>query len=786
MYLIVTEKETAAKRIAAILAENKVKKVRYPKLGVETYEFAYGGHERTVVMGLSGHVVGIDFPKEYNNWQKNSAKDLIDADIIVTTTNKKIVTALKVIGKDADLVTIATDYDREGELIGVEALSLIQSVNPKVKFNRALYSAITPKDITHAFENLTTVNFNLADAGHSREVIDLVWGASLTRYISLCAGRLGKLFLSVGRVQSPTLALIVEREKEREAFVPVDYWEIEATLETKKKESFVSEYHLNRIFEKEVAERIFKNVIVGGFAKVAAVEAKERKEKPPIPFNTTEFYVAANAIGISVNNAKRMYQTLYEAGYLSYPRTDSTIYPESLELRSLIEMFIGTEFEVYAKKLLKQKTLTPTQGKKEDPAHPPIHPVAPAKRSDMKEDEWKVYELVVRRFLATFAGEAEWHTLRVNIDINEAENKEEFKVNGSRLTDEGWRWYYPYNKPEDRLLPPLSEGDVLKVTHKEFYEKETQPPSRYGQGRLIRLMDDLGLGTKATRADIINKLISRYYIHGNPLQPTKMAYAVVDTLEQYTPTIVKPEMTKRLEEDMDKISEGKIKEGDVLAESREMLNIIFEDLEKNSEDIAKSLQSGLLEDKIVGKCQLCDSDLIIRKSKKGSRFIGCSGYPDCSYSLPLPRTGQVVVTDKMCDEHKMAKIKIITEGKRPWEFGCPACNFNDWERQKEEADKKGQTMIPFGEAVKKAQARAKAKSKSETPETLSDIKGLGEASLKKLNDAKVETIEDLAAANTEKLAKKTGISVKNLDKWKEAANAAKAAKATKEESDSNE
>ncbi|MDV0447546.1 DNA topoisomerase 1 [Methanosarcinaceae archaeon Ag5] len=769
MYLIVTEKETAAKRIAAILAENKVKKVRYPKLGVETYEFSYGGHERTVVMGLSGHVVGIDFPKEYNNWQKNSAKDLIDADIIVTTTNKKIVTALKVIGKDADLVTIATDYDREGELIGVEALSLIQSANPDVKFNRALYSAITPKDITHAFENLTTVNFNLADAGHSREVIDLVWGASLTRYISLCAGRLGKLFLSVGRVQSPTLALIVEREKEREAFVPVDYWEIEATLETKKKEPFVSEYHLNRIFEKEVAERIFKNVVVGGTAKVAAVEAKERKEKPPIPFNTTEFYVAANAVGISVNNAKRMYQTLYEAGYLSYPRTDSTIYPESLELRTLIEMFIGTEFEVYAKELLKQKELTPMQGKKEDPAHPPIHPVAPAKRSDMKEDEWKIYELVVRRFLATFAGEAEWHTLRVNIDINEGENKEEFKVNGSRLTNEGWRWYYPYNKPEDRLLPELAQGDQLKVANKEFFEKETQPPSRYGQGRLIRLMDDLGLGTKATRADIINKLTSRYYIHGNPLQPTKMAYAVVDTLEQYTPTIVKPDMTKQLEEDMDKISEGKIKESDVLAESREMLNKIFEDLEKNSEEIAKSLQSGLLEDKIVGQCQNCGCDLIIRKSKKGSRFIGCSGYPECSYSLPLPRTGQVVVTDKMCDEHNMAKIKIITEGKRPWEFGCPACNFRDWEKQKEDADKSGRTMIPFGEAVKKAQARAKAKSKSETPETLSDIKGLGEASLKKLNDAKIETLEDLAAANTEKLAKKTGISVKNIDKWKEAA-----------------
>lgn len=769
-HLIITEKETAAKRIAAILSENKVKKVRYPKLGIETYEFAYNDNE-TVVMGLSGHVVGIDFPKEYNNWQKNSARDLIDADIIPITTNKKIVTSLKVLGKKADLVTIATDYDREGELIGVEALTLVQSVNPDVKYNRALYSAITPKDIKNAFDNLTTVNFDLADAGHAREVIDLVWGAALTRYISLCAGRLGKLFLSVGRVQSPTLALIVEREKEREAFVAVPYWEIEATLETGAQESFIAEYHTNRIYEKEIAERVYSNVAVGKDARIKSVESKTRKEKPPIPFNTTEFYVAANAVGISVNNAKRMYQTLYEAGFLSYPRTDSTIYPESLEFRSLIEMFLGTEFDAYAKALLQKadkEGLKPTQGKKEDPAHPPIHPVAPAKRSDMKEDEWKIYELVVRRFFATFAGDAEWATLKVEIDIN----NEDFKSNGSLLTIEGWRWYYPYNKPEDRVLPSLKEGDRLKITHKELFDKETQPPSRYGQGRLIRMMDDMGIGTKATRADIINKLVSRYYIHGNPLQPTNMAYSVIDTLEQYAPTIVKPDMTKQLEADMDKISEGKITENDVLKESREMLNNVFNELEKNQEDIGRSLQSGLREDRIVGKCQRCGSDLSIRRSKKGSRFIGCNGYPDCDFSLPVPRTGQVVVTDKMCDEHQMYKIKIITEGKRPWELGCPQCNFVEWQKKIEEDEKNGIVAETSAERAKrikreKAAAKAEREAKAANPKELADIKGLGTASLQKLNDAGILSLTELSAADSADLAKRTGISPKNIDKWKE-------------------
>lgn len=746
MYLIITEKETAAKRIAAILAEGKVKRVRYPNLGIETYEFSYKEHEKTIVMGLSGHIVGIDFPKKYNNWQKTDAKELIDADIRRTVTNRKIVNAIRLIGKEADKVTIATDYDREGELIGVEALELIQEVNPNVKFDRALYSALTPKDIKNAFENLTDVDFALAGAGHSREIIDLVWGAALTRHISLSAGRLGKLFLSVGRVQSPTLALIVEREKEREAFVPVPYSEIEVLLETDKKERFLAEYKTVRIYDKKEAMRIFSKVSKSTSAYVVSKEEKERKEKPPIPFNTTEFYVAANSVGITVNSAKRTYQTLYESGYLSYPRTDSTIYPDTLDLKALIEMFVGTEFDAYAKELLAQPNLVPTTGKKTDPAHPPLHPVSVASKKDLKEDEWKIYELVVRRFFATFSNEARWATIRVQIDIE----KEMFRSNGSRLIDEGWRRYYPYNKPNDRILPEMYENDKLKVIDAVLHEKETQPPSRYGQGRLIRVMDELGLGTKATRADIINKLVSRYYIHGNPLQPTKTAFAVVDTLEKYSPEIVKPDMTKRLEEDMDKISEGKIDEETVLKESRDLLLEIFEALEKNSQEVQSSLRSGLIEDKTVGRCNLCGSDLTVRRAKRGGRFIGCNGYPDCNFALPLPSKGQVIVTDKMCEEHNLYKIKIITSGKRPWELGCPQCNFEEWEKTQ-------------GEKEKDVDKNQKPVIKENGSLTL--IPGIGITYEKKLNDIGIKTAGDLKKSSASEISKNTGIPKKRIQNW---------------------
>jgi len=746
VYLIITEKETAAKRIAAILAEDKVKRVRYPNLGIETYEFKYKDYEKTVVMGLSGHIVGIDFPKEYNNWQKTSPKELIDADIRRIITNRKIVNAIKLIGKNAKKVTIATDYDREGELIGVEALELIQEVNPDVEYDRALYSALTPKDIKHAFENLTEVNFALASAGHSREVIDLVWGAVLTRYISLSAGRLGKLFLSVGRVQSPTLALIVEREKERDAFVPVPYSEIEANLETSGKETFIAGYKSGRIYDKEEAKKVFAKVEKSKTAKVISIEEKERSEKPPIPFNTTEFYVAANSIGITVNSAKRTYQTLYESGYLSYPRTDSTIYPETLDLKALIEMFLGTEFDAYAKELLKLPKLEPTAGKKTDPAHPPIHPVSVASKKDLKEEEWKIYELVVRRFFATFAKEAQWKTVRVQIDIED----ELFRSNGSTLVDEGWRKYYPYNKPDDRILPNLSENEILKVKSANHYEKETQPPGRYGQGRLIRIMDELGLGTKATRADIINKLVSRYYIHGNPLQPTKTAYAVIDTLEKYSPEIVRTTMTKLLEKDMDKISEGEIDEETVLNESRRLLLEIYEELEKNSEDVEESLRLGLIEDKTVGQCSICESDLIIRRSKKGGRFIGCNGYPDCNFALPLPPKGQIIVTDKACEEHGLFKIKIMNAGKRPWDLGCPQCNFEEWEKtrddKEDEKNEEGEILIRENEPV-------------------GFIPGIGKVYEKKLNDIGIKTAGELKKESASEIANKTEIPKKRIQNW---------------------
>jgi len=740
MHLIVTEKNIAARRIAAILAPKNPTKDRVS--GVDVYRYEIGSDEEKqeiIVIGLSGHIVGIDFPSEYNNWQKVDSKALIDAKIITTPINQKILTALRTLGKQASRVTIATDYDREGELIGAEALNIIKKVNPDVPFDRVRYSAITPKAIVASFSSPTDLDFNLADAGHSRQVIDLVWGAALTRYISLAAGRLGKMFLSVGRVQSPTLSLIVDKEKERNLFVPIPYWEIHAEFECTKGETFSAQHSTRRFLNKKEAAEVFKKL--GKKAKLTQIEKGKKTDQAPIPLNTTGFINAANSIGLSPVKAMRLAESLYTNGYISYPRTDNTVYPDTLDLRAQIEIFKDGSFGKYANAMLEKVELIPMKGKKETTDHPPIYPASLAKEADLKEEEWNVYELVVRRFFATFAGPSEWETMSLRIDINE----EEFRAKGARLIEPGWRWYYPYNVPEDRVFPELQEGEFLKVIKKEILDKETQPPGRYGQGRLINIMEELGLGTKATRHEIISKLYSRAYIHGNPVQPTNTSFAVLDTLEKYSPTITKPDMTKLLEENMDKIAEGKIKEITVIEESREMLKQVFSELDKNRDKIVESLQAGLREDKIIGNCSLCGSELMIRRSKRGSRFIGCSNYPNCTFSLPLPKSGQIIVTDRFCEIHRMHHIRVINAGKRAWDLGCPQCNFIEWKNTQQEE----QAMQP----------------KKDRPKSIKDIEGVGKVTAEKLEEAGIKSVEALIKADAFELAKMINISVKKIKNW---------------------
>jgi DNA topoisomerase-1 len=661
MKLIITEKNTTARRISTILSDGKARpadKTRNP-----VYKFEMDGGEVRCI-GLKGHILKVDFPAAYQQWQDVEPRELIHADIVKVPTNKTLIKSVQSEAKKAEEVIIATDFDREGELIGVDAINKIKEVRPDIPVKRARFSALTPVEIKKVFASLEEPYYDLASAGEARQDIDLVWGASLTRFISLASTRLGKHFLSVGRVQSPTLALIVDREKERKAFVPTPFWTLK--IECIKGDETFQAVHAKERFPEE-GEAVEALSHLESSASVKEVKTTERRIKPPTPFNTTGLLTSAASLGFSAAKAMNIAENLYMNGYISYPRVDNTVYPPSLDLRGILgELSSNPEFSELCASLLRKEKLTPTRGKKQTTDHPPIHPTAAASRSKLSPQDWKIYELVVRRFMATLADEAVVLSLRVDLDCG----PEPFISRGSRTAEEGWYRYYPYGRKKEVTLPHLEVGDVVRVEEPpELKKGETQPPPRYNQGKLIEKMEELGLGTKSTRHSIIESLYGRGYIYGDPITPTETGIAVTEALRKYAGVISSPQMTAELEKDMDAIAEGRETQAEVVDKSKGMLTEVMNLLEQSKEEVAAEIRNGIKEDRILGACPNCASNLRIVKAKKSKkRFVGCSNYPDCTTTYPLPQTGTVMPTGEVCAECGSPKVRVINKGRRPWIF----------------------------------------------------------------------------------------------------------------------
>ncbi len=678
MHYVVAEKGTTAKRIAVILSGSTAKK---RKLGhLDAYEF-----DGMIVVGLSGHVFRLDFPQTYNNWSRVDPYRLIDARIIAIALKKSIIQALEKIAKDAELVTIATDYDREGELIGVEALRTIKKLNSHVHVDRMRYSALTEPVIRESFATRSEVDFDLAASAEARGIIDLIWGAALTRFISLAARRLGEEFFSVGRVQSPTLALVVDKEREIKGFVPRTYWEVHARVKTEAGEVFEVTHATAKFWDKAEAEAIVSRIEGAPQGRVSTVTTRTRTERPPTPFDTTSFIRAASALGYTPRRTMNIAESLYLQGLISYHRTDNTTYPETLDLQALVQLFRDhSEFGTYARQLLKKTRLKPTAGKKKTTDHPPIHPVSVASQEQLKKPEWKLYELVVRRFMATVSDPATWLDTTVRLEFA----GEPLGAKGRDLKTEGFLAIYPYQRKETIIIPPVTEGESVHLEEIELVEKETKPPKRISQAGLIKKMEELGLGTKSTRHEIVGKLYERGYLEGNPAIPTEKALALVDALEKFAELIAKPEMTKTLEQEMEEIKGSTRTKQAVVNDSRDMLRAVFQELTANRAEIAESFKAALKGGAVVGTCPDCGAELFIATSQRGKRFVGCRNYPNCTFSLPLPKSGRVTVTSETCEHHPfLHKLKIMKRGmKRPWDFGCPYCNYLAWEQRTRESD----------------------------------------------------------------------------------------------------
>jgi len=677
--LIITEKDNAARRIAEILSGGAASGDR--RNGVNVYRWG-----DTRVVGLSGHVVGLDFPPEYSDWRDVEPVELIDADVVTEPTQENIVRTLRQLARKADEAVIATDYDREGELIGKEAYELIRE-ETDVPIKRVRFSSITDNEVRNAFAEPEDLDFDLAAAGEARQIVDLIWGAALTRFLSLSARQLGDDFISVGRVQSPTLKLIVDREREIEAFEPDDYWELFADL-LKDGSGFEAQYFYDddgteaeRVWDEETATSVHERLQAASTAAVTSVRRRTRTDDPPAPFNTTAFISAASSLGYSAQRAMSIAEDLYTAGYLTYPRTDNTVYPEDLDPDDLLESFERSpHFGEDAESLLELDDRTPTRGDEETTDHPPIHPTGELpKRSALSEDEWEIYELVVRRFFATVAESATWAHLRVVAEANDCK----LKANGKRLVEAGYHAVYPYVSSSETHVPEVEEGEDLAIDEVRMDAKQTQPPRRYGQSRLIQKMEELGLGTKATRHNIIEKLYDRGYVESDPPRPTAVAEAVVEAAETFADHVVSDEMTAQLEADMAAIADGEATLDEVTAESREMLGTVFSELRESREDIGEHLQESLKADRRLGPCPECGEDLLVRRSRQGSYFVGCDGFPECRFTLPLPSTGEPLVLEETCDEHEMHHVKMLA-GRDTFVHGCPRCKADEADESEDE------------------------------------------------------------------------------------------------------
>jgi len=395
-------------------------------------------------------------------------------------------------------------------------------------------------------------------------------------------------------------------------------------------------------------------------------------------------------------------ESLYQQGYTSYPRTDNTVYPSTINLRDILkEMVKVDDFKKDAEQILAKKELIPSRGKKETKDHPPIYPVTAAPKSKLSESQWKIYGLISRRFFATLSDDAVTENQSVEILVNE----EPFIAKGQKILEPGWKAVYPYSSLTEVFLPPLSEGDKVDLIKMDFASKETQPPSRYSQSSLLKLMEDLNLGTKSTRHTIIQKLYARkYLVGGNAIEPSKIAFAVVDSLEKNEVDAVEPEMTADLEKEMDIIAAGKKSKEEVVKTSRVLLMKILERMLEKKDIIGSELRVALRQDSIIGKCDKCDGQLRMLMSRNNKRFLGCTGYPKCTNTYPLPQKGKITPTDKLCEKCGTHIIKLV--GTR---YSFEMCIDPNCETKAEWKAKYEQTQKAKAEAQKNKVEKAEAK-----------------------------------------------------------------------------
>lgn len=549
--------------------------------------------------------------------------------------HKDIIKEIKTLAKEAEKVYIATDEDREGEAIGYHITQLIDKKTSS--YPRIVFHEITKQAILDSLKNPRNINMNMVNAQQARRLLDRIVGFKLSPLLNQKIQK----GLSAGRVQSSALKLVVDREKEIKAFIPINYFSIDAIFsknkETKNKE--LIEAHLVEWRGKKIAKMDLRDesdaksmleVILKSIFSVKNIEVKNKKVSPPPPFMTSTLQQSAsNILGYSPSRTMQIAQRLYEGvatpngsmGVITYMRTDSLNIAKVAQnsARKLLETTFGKNY------IPKTPRIFSTKQKNAQEAHEAIRPTnldfsPEIAQNYLKSDELKLYKLIYNRFLASQSSDAEFQSQNIFINSNDAV----FKASGSKLIFDGF-YKILGNDDKDKILPNIAINEKLDLKDGKLNPHQTEPPARYSEASLIKTLEGLGIGRPSTYAPTISLLQNRDYIKVEKKQilPNEISFIVIDMLEKYFLEIVDSGFSAKLEEKLDDIAISKLDWQKVLWE-------FYEPFSQKVND-GKSTITSLKEIKPTGQsCPKCGKELVVRKSKFGE-FVGCSGYPKCKY-----------------------------------------------------------------------------------------------------------------------------------------------------------
>jgi len=619
------------------------------------------------VIASKGHIR--DLPKSrFGITVDEVTKHLVPA-YSVAKENAATVKEIAALAKKCDTIYIATDEDREGEAIGWHIAHAIKK-NPE-ELPRIVFHEITKTAITHALESARKIDMNMVNAQQARRLLDRVVGYKLSPLLS---SKIQK-GLSGGRVQSSTLKLVVDREREIRAFVPQEYWTIDTMFVKDIEASLIShkEEKLSKlsITNKKEAEAILTSVNADSFI-ISAIETKERKSATPPPFMTSTLQqTASSKLGFTPKKTMMVAQTLYEgvktpdgtSGVITYMRTDSlNMAAEAVgAVRGIIENRFGKKYLPAEPKFYGKKA----KGAQE--AHEAIRPTMlhftpEVAATFLKADEIKLYRLIYERFMACQMEDARFE--QQSITFSGSENI--YRATGRKLLFDG---FYAVTGAEDKdkLLPTLEEGDTAKLQSVKPEQHFTEPPARYSEASLIKKLEAEGVGRPSTYAPTIATLSSRTYvsIEKKQIVPTEMAFTVTDILEKNFANIVDISFTANMEEKLDEVAEGAVDWQELLSD---FYFPFLEQIEEGKEKIV-SLKMA----KPLGRmCPQCGSELLLRSGRFG-QFVACSGFPKCKYTEQVDEEGnkveeKVETSDEICD--KCGKAMVVKNGRNGQFLAC--------------------------------------------------------------------------------------------------------------------